>query len=556
MTCRWHTKGTCKTFPLETGLLFFLLVGCLLCGSEAFAGGADSVGSTFMGSVTISAPTDVDVLENIGVSVGSVKGNRVVIFGERCFLSELAQAGFEVYVFPQERQLEAYPTYDEISATLEDWVTTHADIARLFSLGQSVEGREIWAVLITDNPDVEEEEPEFRYVGAIHGNETPSAVVCLNFIQLLLEGYGTDPRIAGLVDETAIWVVPLMNPDGYERGTRNNANGVDLNRSFPKYPDDFTGTVYSGAPLLDTGRQPETAALMRWAKANSFVLSANFHTGTLVANYPYDDDGKPSGTYSAAPDDALFRWLALQYASNNPDMFASSYFPQGITNGAAWYVVRGGMQDWMYRYMGCCEITIEISDAFQPPSSQLETLWQANGEAMLAYLEAIHIGVRGLVKEKDNGLPLFAKVMVSGNSQPVFTDPDVGDYYRLLLPGEYTLTFSSKGYRSVTVTGVRVEEGKVTRWDVYLEPDSSGEGSPPSVCPAEKVFQDDPEMLSGLRMFRDNVLAKSLAGRWLITGYYQWAPGLNSMFQNSPVLRQIFRWSAVPFAEFGLSLAK
>jgi carboxypeptidase D len=197
-----------------------------------------------------------------------------------------------------------------------------------------------------------------------------------------------------------------------------------------------------------------------------------------VVNYPYDDNGGQSGTYAACPDDGLMINLALRYSSHNPPMYANSEFSQGITNGAAWYAVYGGMQDWCYRYLGCVDMTIELSNAKRPAYTTLPGYWSDNMESMLSYLEAVHIGVRGIVTDSITGKPIYAKVIVSGNTQPVFTDSDVGDYYRLLLPGTYSLTYSAAGHNSKTVDNVRVVDGDAVRVNVQLDSnvDSDGDG--------------------------------------------------------------------------------
>lgn len=158
-------------------------------------------------------------------------------------------------------------------------------------------------------------------------------------------------------------------------------------------------------------------------------------------------------------------------------MWNSDEFENGITNGAAWYVIDGGMQDWNYRFLGCNEVTIELSNIKAPVASTLPTLWANNEESMLSYLEAVHIGARGLVTDRHTGAPLWARVTVEGNGQPVYTDPDVGDYHRMLLPGTYTLEFEADGYVTYTVTGVEVGEGDATRTDITLStPDVDGDG--------------------------------------------------------------------------------
>jgi len=159
-------------------------------------------------------------------------------------------------------------------------------------------------------------------------------------------------------------------------------------------------------------------------------------------------------------------------------MWNSAQFTNGITNGAAWYVVQGGMQDWFYRFMTCNEVTIELSDTPNPtPASLLPALWDDNRPAMLAFLEAVHIGVHGLVTDAVAGAPLAAKVTVAGNTQSVFTDEQVGDYYRMLLPGTYTLTCSAPGYVTRTIRNVPVAAEGPTQLDVPLHsPDIDGDG--------------------------------------------------------------------------------
>ena len=110
--------------------------------------------------------------------------------------------------------------------------------------------------------------------------------------------------------------------------------------------------------------QPETRAVMRWILENPFVLSINFHDGAVVANYPYDDSDAPEGQISPTPDNELFGHLSNIYSSNHEDMHKGvglcngDNFPRGITNGAEWYIVAGGMQDFNYLFSNAFELTI------------------------------------------------------------------------------------------------------------------------------------------------------------------------------------------------------
>jgi zinc carboxypeptidase/carboxypeptidase family protein len=367
---------------------------------------------------------------------------------------------------PLQTPVAFYPTYEQLTNDLQILAASYPNLCRLESIGKSVLERDLWFLKITDNPDLQESEPEFKYISTMHGTETVGLIMTLNLVHLLLEDYATDGRIRDLIDDTEIWIMPLMNPDGYSSRQYENENNENLNRDFP----DPVNPGYEG---LRPGREPETLAVMEFGSAHSSVLSANFHTGELVVNYAFDH------TYSLTPDDDVFVNVSRAYADLNPPMYAnlaSIYndveFDQGIVRGAIWYVISGGMQDWNYVRLGCNEVTIELYDIVKSPDeSLLGSLWDDNRESMLAYMERVHIGVRGLVTDSRTGQPLPATVRVAGRDHDVFTDPDVGDYHRMLLPGTYDLTFSAEGYQPRTIGNVAVEEGPATVLDVSLESD-------------------------------------------------------------------------------------
>jgi carboxypeptidase D len=204
----------------------------------------------------------------------------------------------------------------ELQNFLEKYNKMYPNLTRLYSVGNSAQNRPILVLEISDRPGEHEPgEPEFKYVGNIHGNEVVGRELLLLFIQSLLENYHRNETIRWIVDNTRIHVMPTANPDGYEKSVvgdcdtetgRRNARGVDLNRNFPdRFRHDRRFRRY----------QPETRALMKWIKAYPFVLSISFHGGALVANYPFDGNlENRDHEYTPTPDDRMFRHLALTYA--------------------------------------------------------------------------------------------------------------------------------------------------------------------------------------------------------------------------------------------------
>ncbi|MHC4259637.1 MAG: M14 family zinc carboxypeptidase [Planctomycetota bacterium] len=279
--------------------------------------------------VTIAERRELEELVEAGYNISNVRGNVVTIYATLKELGSLKAMGLEPVVIerqgpgipkrmpPGKKGLGVYHDYATLTAELQAYAADYNDVCMLSSLGTSVQGRQLWAVKITDNPDVEEDEPEFKYVATMHGDEPVGTEMCLYFIDMLLTNYGLDANITDLVDSTEIWVVPLMNPDGLELGTRFNAHGINLNRAFPEGSSNDYMNILTGPYNNTAGRPPEVAHVMRWSQAGSFVLSANFHTGALVVNYPYDNDGLGS-VDSPTPDDLLFEDVARRYSYYNP----------------------------------------------------------------------------------------------------------------------------------------------------------------------------------------------------------------------------------------------
>ncbi|NLF16860.1 MAG: hypothetical protein GX595_06330 [Lentisphaerae bacterium] len=457
--------------------------------------------------VGVVSSAALDDLASRGLDIKTVEGASALVYATADEAAALRRDGYKVTTLGV--QDPGAPSAKAVADGVHDWAQVQSRLAgfaadypslcRLETVGMSPQGRPLLALCVTDNPGVEEAEPEVRLVGAIHGDEVAGTELCLRLIEHLLSGYAVDDRLRALVDATEIWVMPVMNPDGHAAGSRYSAAGIDLNRSFPDGATQAIGTLFSGVPMDTAGRPAETVAMMQWSAARNFVLSATFHTGALVANYPYDNDGRGS-VASPTPDEDVFRWLAETYSAKNLPMASSPIFPKGITNGAAWYAIEGGLQDWLYRYLGCFDLTLEVSREDRPSGAALEALWADNREAILAYLEAAHSGLEGRVIAADSGEPLHASIAVEGRASLVTTDPDHGDYYRLLRPGAYRVTISAPGYEPAVVETTVQAKGSATRLDVAL---SKGAGAGLSV-----IVVHHPDHDSAFAAYRDQKTAE------------------------------------------------
>jgi hypothetical protein len=377
--------------------------------------------------------------------------------------------GYKNYMRQQQPTTIAYKNYVQLTAFLQEMNSKYPEITSVFSVGKSNQNRDLWGIKISvpQKPNALLPKAKFKYVGNIHGDETVGRVILTQFIETLLEQYNNgSARIHRLLDTTDMYIVPSMNPDGFEMARRENSNGQDLNRDFP---DQFVTSMTGGT-------QPETRAMMQWFQQNTFHLSANFHGGAVVASYPYD--GLPSGqysmgVYSRSPDDALYVMLSKTYANNHKSMTGPSNpeFPSGITNGAEWYTLYGGMQDYNLK-LGTPEITVELSNIKYPPAQQLAGFWQDNKDALLAYAESIYKAVGGVIFDYNTGNPVNSPCTVTFSSTSKELDPngkynttiavnprDKGFYYRVLVPASYDMSVKCDGYRELTTKSVNVVDG-------------------------------------------------------------------------------------------------
>jgi predicted deacylase len=302
-----------------------------------------------------------------------------------------------------------------------------------------------------------EAEPRVRLTGTIHGSEFISGEILFRFIEYLTTQYKAEnAAVKALVDSRCIVIIPVMNPDGLEAGTRQNANNVDLNRDFKNYK---LGISYF--------TQSESQAMRDYSLDKKFDLSVTYHSGTVVVNTLFDYKTESSGV----PDEYdLVKALGHLYADadggtgyifkNNPDMLTDPDIDQGVINGGDWYVIDGSMQDWSYLEAGCIDFTVEVARSSPLTEDGINSVFLYNRDSMLAFIDAAGMGVSGHVTEADGITPLEGVAVRNITTEnPSGTDLVTYTYYngwfhRVLKVGSYTLEFSKTGYtaKSESVT--------------------------------------------------------------------------------------------------------
>ncbi|XP_021284296.1 carboxypeptidase SOL1 isoform X2 [Herrania umbratica] len=360
-------------------------------------------------------------------------------------------------------------TNSELEKAVKEFGQRCSHISRIYSIGTSVKGVPLWVIEISDKPGEEEPEPAFKFVGNVHGDEPVGRELLILLANWICDNYMRDPLVKLIVENVHLHILPSMNPDGFSLRRRGNANGIDLNRDFPD--QFFPWNDYEDA------RQPETKAIMSWLREIHFTASASLHGGALVANYPWDGTQDKRRNYYACPDDGTFRFLASVYSQSHYNMSLSKEFKGGITNGASWYPIYGGMQDWNYIYGGCFELTLEISDNKWPNAKELPTIWEYNKISMLNLVASlVKTGVHGRVFSSDRGRPLPGSITIKGINYTVKAGMAFADYHRILVPVErYEVMAAVPGYKS-KATSIWLGEEAMTV-DFILDPGVTSEGT-------------------------------------------------------------------------------
>lgn len=294
-----------------------------------------------------------------------------------------------------------YFTYSEMLTILDNMASQYPNLITAkqpISTFASIEGRPIYWLKISDNPTIDESEPEILYTALHHAREAASLSQMIYYMYYLLEHYGNDPEITALINNTEMYFVPCVNPDGYvynentnpngggmwRKNRRNNNNGtygVDLNRNYGFHwglddigsspdPNDQT---YRGTSAFS---EPETQALQWFAENHQFKMTINYHSYGNDLIYPW---GYIADLYT--PDSAVF-------VNHTHLMTSHNHYVSGTGNQTVGYVTNGDSDDWGYGEQTTknkiLSMTPEIgdyNDGFWPPVSNIipiceNSLWQ------------------------------------------------------------------------------------------------------------------------------------------------------------------------------------
>lgn len=362
-----------------------------------------------------------------GASIEEVGDDYVVIIATAEETRQLRKLGYTLNTdlsfgtedFPSDDS--DYHNYQEMVREIEKAAADHPNIVQKFSIGKSYEGRELWAVKISDHVTADENEPEVLYVSLHHAREHLTVEMALYLLHLFTDHYGTDSRITNLVNSREIFIVFNLNPDGgeydissgdyqYWRKNRQPTTlwrymGTDLNRNYGykwgccggSSPFPGSETYRGSAPFS----APETARMRDFI--DSRVIGGKQQIKTLITFHTYSELILwPYGyTYEDIPEDMtvddhqVFKSMGQAMAATN------GYTPQQSSD---LYITDGDMTDWAYGVHKIFAFTFEMypktsNPGFYPPDEVIPAETARNKEAVLYLAEQADCPYRVIGKE-------------------------------------------------------------------------------------------------------------------------------------------------------------
>jgi len=354
-------------------------IGIVSFSLVVFLGGTASAAPPEQRLVWLRARSSEQVQQWVdgGLDVWQVAGDRVLAQLTQKQFASLEQHNLDFEPAP-EWGMPAFPacyrTYSDSIVLFHELQGQYPNLFRLYDVGDGWEkvrgtaNRDIFAVRLT-NYDIHTEKPKLFITAEHHAREIITVEVALQFIEDLLLNYDQDPQIRWLLDNREVWVMPMTNPDGYERVTQMadwrkntdrpqlcpngqppNSFGVDLNRNYGYQWGLDIGSSSEPCNLTYRGNvpfsEPETQAVRDLVEQERFNLLLSLHSYGDEILYPW------GYTYLPAPDaEDLYR-IAYRMAQ------ASGYV--AMQASGVGYLGSGDTLDWAYGELGIPSFTFEI----------------------------------------------------------------------------------------------------------------------------------------------------------------------------------------------------
>lgn len=395
--------------------------------------------------IEIVRPEQIKDLDRMGIIINKVQSDYCIAEIPPDKINELTRRGYKITVLQENisgiyyenfftrADRGRYLTYTEFVDTMHIIAINNSSFCKLETLGFSHNNRLILAMKISDSVAIDQTEPAIYFDGATHGDEKIGWAVCFEFIKYLITNYQINATVTNLINNREIWIVPMINPDGYVSSTRYNGRSVDLNRNF--------GWMWGNATACgsDAFSENEVTAFYELFVKQPFVIYTTYHAGDSVISNPWSYTN-----YDSVPEKFLIWHLAQGYSQRGNN------YPYG-QGAIIMYLINGSSKDYCYGIAGEVSWTIEVHNIKTPPASAIVPTFNINREAMLYLCHNAGKGIHGIVTDSITGAPLYAQIWVLPRNWLSYTSPTKGDFHRFYLPGTYTLKVRSPGYEEKTL---------------------------------------------------------------------------------------------------------
>jgi carboxypeptidase T len=373
----------------------------------------------------VSTKEDRTAVARTGAAIEEIGANYVIVGATEQEAKQIAKLGYPIEEILQTEDFpaadEAYHNYAEMTAEIQQVTAAHPDLVSYFSIGQSYEGRELWAAKISDNVAVDEDEPEVLFLGLHHAREHLTVEMTLYILNLLTGQYGIDPQVTELVNTREVYILFNVNPDGGEydiatgayRSWRKNRQpnpgssyvGTDLNRNYGYKWGCCGGS--SGLPYSETYRGSAAFSTPEMARVRDFInsrvvdgkqqlkTSITFHTYAELILWPY------GYTYTDVPADMTQDDYNVFVAMGQAMAATNGYTAQ---QGSDLYITDGTYEDWAYGVHKIFAYTFEMyptttSPGFYPPGSVITRETSRNEQAVRYIMQQADCPYRTIGKE-------------------------------------------------------------------------------------------------------------------------------------------------------------
>ncbi|NOY76991.1 MAG: hypothetical protein GXO76_03875 [Calditrichaeota bacterium] len=380
-----------------------------------------------------------------------------------------------------------YPSFAQIEKRLFDLTKKYPHWTQLDTIGRTAfYKRPILMLKLSNHPGKNQDKPAILLMAGQHAREPLGTLFLLALADSLLRAERRHSSNNSFIQKEEIFIIPLVNVDGYSyliknhikfpfwrKNLRDNngdgvfspaVDGVDLNQNYDfnwanSGDADSRSWYYKGPRPFS---EPETQAIRDVALKKHFVLMIDYHAYGQSVMFPWTKEIRP-------PDYDVLHELALGYARKCRKYRSRRHYEVRPLNGKSGFSV-----NWFYARFRTLSFMVDLGTEYFPPQKKVDFVIRQNMKGIRYMLRRVfQTGIEGQITDRMSGKPVAAIVQIQNDFSPVVaplrSDSTFGHYWRILLPGEYTLSFQAEKFKTA-VRKIHLSQGEHKILNVQLIP--------------------------------------------------------------------------------------